>query len=247
MILKDISFSSPQENILFDDVLLFLAEQGQSGEVLRFWESAEYFIVLGKIGQVQQDIKMAAARGQHILVLRRSSGGGTVVQGKGCLNFSLVLDKAKHPEILTIHSSYRFILEKIVQSLKDIKIDAVFKPISDIATVNGEKKFSGNAQRRARKFILHHGTILYDFDLTKIETFLKIPEHVPTYRADRSHRDFVTNIAIAPDQFKKMCGQNFGVDRQEPTLTSEEKKCLAEFLRTKNISVALQDENFGFK
>ena len=57
MLLKDLTLNTPQENILYDDVLLHLAEQGQGGEILRFWESPEYFVVLGKISKEQEDIK----------------------------------------------------------------------------------------------------------------------------------------------------------------------------------------------
>ena len=49
MILKDITLSTPEENIVYDEVLLSLAEQGQEGESLRFWESSSLFVVLGRI------------------------------------------------------------------------------------------------------------------------------------------------------------------------------------------------------
>ena len=237
MIQKDISFLTPEENLLFDDVLLYLAEQGQSGEVVRFWECQQYFIVLGKISDAQKDIEWEAVRREGISVLRRSSGGGTVLQGKGCLNYSLILSKENRPEILMIHQSYRFILEKLVQTLRDLKMEVVFKPISDLATADGDKKFSGNAQRRSKKYILHHGTILYDFDLSKIEEFLKMPENIPPYRRGRLHRDFLTNIPIRPKQFKESYGQNLGVRRHENHLTQTEKECLDKFVKTKNIFV----------
>lgn len=237
MILKDISFPTPQENILFDDVLLSLAETGESAEVLRFWESADYFIVLGKMGAATKDIKWDAVHREGIFVLRRSSGGGTVVQGKGCLNYSLVLAKEKHPQLSTIPQSYRFILGRIVDVLNDLKVAAVFKPISDIAIADGERKFSGNAQRRSKRFILHHGTILYDFELVKIEDFLKLPEDIPVYRCSRSHRDFLTNINICPEAFKKRCAQNFGVTDAESKPKEVERVCLQRFLKTKDIIV----------
>jgi len=245
MIQKDISFLTPEENLLFDDVLLYLAEQGQSGEVVRFWECQQYFIVLGKISDAQKDIEWEAVRREGIPVLRRSSGGGTVLQGRGCLNYSFILSKENRPEILTIHQSYRFILEKLVQTLRDLKVEVVFKPISDLATADGDKKFSGNAQRRSKKYILHHGTILYDFDLPKIAEFLKMPENIPAYRGGRGHLDFVTNINISLDQFKKMCGQKFGVKRHENKLTNSEKDCLEQWRKVKNIFVSPKGKNFG--
>ena len=48
MIIKDISFKSPEENLLFDEVLLKMAEESEGQEFLRFWESEETFVVLGR-------------------------------------------------------------------------------------------------------------------------------------------------------------------------------------------------------
>src|SRR5262245_50689788 len=82
----DISFDTPEENIAYDEVLLSLAEEGKLGEVLRFWESSQTFAVLGRIGKAQEDLDLDALRKDGIKVLRRASGGGTVLQGKGVLN-----------------------------------------------------------------------------------------------------------------------------------------------------------------
>lgn len=196
MTLKDITFPSPEENIIFDDVLLQLAEEGVQGEVLRFWESSDYFVVLGRIGKESDDVRTEETQKDGIPVLRRSSGGGTVLQGRGCLNYSLVLSKDSDPSIADLRRSYQFILAKVVHALKTAGVDAVFYPTSDIALTDSKKKISGNAQKRLRRFILHHGTLLYDFDLERITRYLKMPAEVPDYRRGRSHADFVANMPV---------------------------------------------------
>ena len=237
MLSKDISFSTPAENILFDDVLLHLAEQGSSPEVLRFWESSEIFIVLGRTGKWEEDVYVDCVCKENIPVLRRSSGGGTVVQGKGCLNFTLVLSKKHHPDIPDLRKSYRFILGKITDALALLGVPAVFKPISDLAVVDGEKKFSGNAQHRGRNFILHHGTILYDFDLPLIEKFLKMPRDVPEYRRNRSHLEFVTNIGLKAVVIKEAIQKIFNVRGQEHSLNARESESLKNFLKNREVTV----------
>ena len=232
MLLKDLSFKTPEENILLDEVLLHLAEQEHQGQVLRFWESAQLFIVLGKTGVVEEDVWMDRVRQEKIPVLRRSSGGGTVVQGKGCLNFSLILSKQSHPALHDLRQSYSYILGKVIAALSSLNVDAVFKPIFDLALRASEKKFSGNAQRRARNFILHHGTILYDFDLSVIERFLKMPGKIPEYRRGRSHRDFVTNISCSAEDLKAALAHIFQVEKKESSLENQEETCLKEFLKT---------------
>jgi lipoate-protein ligase A len=235
MLLKDISFQTPQENILYDEVLLHLAGKEKSSEVLRFWESPELFVCLGRISKEEEDLKIKAIARDHIPVLRRCTGGGTVLQGKGCLNYSLVLSKERNPEIADLRKSYQSILNKVIAALKQINIEASFYPVSDIALSGDQKKISGNAQKRSKKFILHHGTILYDFDLQLIDRYLKIPKDVPEYRQGRSHLDFVTNVPVFAADIKTALMDVFGVDRREEHLDREENNCLQSFLNTKNV------------
>lgn len=238
MQLYDISFSTPAENILFDEVLLRLAEEQGAAPVVRFWEAHAPFIVLGRTGKVEDDLKGDEIKAAGLNVLRRASGGGTVVQGKGCLNFAVVLSKAVHPELADIRKSYRFILEKIIQALKLVGVDAVFRPICDLAvvvpekdsTVAAEKKISGNAQHRGKRHILHHGTILYDFDLSLIEKFLKMPREIPEYRRGRSHLDFLCNIDVPPVAIKAAIKKTFEVDAEHQALNFAQQECLKQFL-----------------
>lgn len=233
----DITFPTPQENILYDEVLLYLAEQGIEGESLRFWEFPEYFIVLGRIGKAEEDIALEEAVKNHIPVLRRYSGGGTVIQGKGCLNYNLVLSKEIHAPIADLRKSYEYILGKVISALKTLDIECVFKPISDIALAASEKKFSGNAQHRGKKFILHHGTILYDFDLSLIERYLKFPQSAPPYRRGRTHSEFVANVDRRAPAIKRALQDIFNAQQEETQPHPKRKEYLETFLHTKNPTV----------
>ena len=215
MILKDISLATPQENILYDEVLLQLAEEGKSDQVLRFWESKHYFIVLGRTCDENQDLKREKIIRDGIPVLRRSSGGGTVIQGPGCLNYSFILSKQKTPEIADLHQSYVYILNKVVSALNSLGRNCAFYPISDIALTQDRKKVSGNAQKRGRNCILHHGTLLYYFDLNKIEQYLNMPSDIPEYREGRNHLDFVANLELNASFIKKELQKSFSIQRVE--------------------------------
>jgi lipoate-protein ligase A len=63
-------------------------------------------------------------------------------------------------------------------------------------------KFSGNAQKRKKRFVLFHGTVLYNFDLSLISRYLKEPVRQPEYRQGRSHDRFLSNIDIEPYAFR---------------------------------------------
>src|SRR3989338_1271157 len=107
MIFKDIVLPTLEENILYDEVLFYLAEKEAAGESLRFWESSELGIVLGRIGKIEEDLKVEAILRDNVPVFRRTYGGGTVLQGPGCLNFSLVLAKDRDPRLNDLRKSYQ--------------------------------------------------------------------------------------------------------------------------------------------
>ncbi len=235
MILKDITLPTPEENILYDEVLLSLAEQGAQGEVLRFWESSRMFIVLGRIGKIEEDVFEEVARKDGVPILRRFSGGGTVIQGPGCLNYTLVLKKDRHPQLADLHKSYEYIFSRVVAALRTIGVEAEYKPISDLVLKASQKKFSGNAQHRGKNYILHHGTFLCGFGLPLVERYLKIPREMPEYRQSRSHREFVINLNISPAMVREPLIKEFSITSRGPILTPAEAELLQSFRKEKSV------------
>lgn len=201
MICLDLSLPEPVANLALDDALLEAAEKHGGGEVLRFWESSVPFVVMGAGSPSQSDVDLPACRGAEIPVLRRSSGGGTVVQGPGCLNYALVLDRQTRPELHSIDSTNRAVLQSVGRALGRLGIPAEQAGVSDLG-VDG-RKFSGNAQRRKKRHLLFHGTVLYGFDLSLIARCLREPERQPEWRALRRHDDFVRNLDLHPEDFKR--------------------------------------------
>src|SRR2546425_2938209 len=112
MTLLDLTLPTPAENLACDEALLDAAESGSGGEVLRFWESPEYFVVVGYANKVATEVNVAACEARGIPILRRCSGGGTVVQGPGCLNYALVLRITEESATRTISAANQFIMER---------------------------------------------------------------------------------------------------------------------------------------
>jgi len=71
MLFKNISFKTPEENISYDEVLFHLAEKNDSQEVLRLWESPDYFVVLGRISKEDEDVNSLNVKKDNIKVIRR--------------------------------------------------------------------------------------------------------------------------------------------------------------------------------
>lgn len=200
--LLDHSFPSPAENLACDEALLDLAEEHGGDPVLRFWESSAHFVVLGYANKAAVEANLEACRAAGVPVFRRCSGGGTVLQGPGCLNYSVVLRIGSSPELGSITGANRHVMERNRQAMsrllgREVRIEGH----TDLAL--GPRKFSGNAQRRKREWLLFHGTILFDFDLSLIPRLLRHPSLEPDYRAQRRHEEFVTNVPVSRDVLKE--------------------------------------------
>ena len=189
----DLTLAEPAANIACDEALLEEVEADfEPAECLRIWESHSHFVVLGHSNRIAAHVNIAACREQRIPILRRISGGGTVVQGPGCLNYALILRNDGRRKIREI---YQYVLERHCEILRESCRKAVrFEGISDL-TVNGFK-VSGNAQYRKSRAVLVHGTFLLQFDLSVIERLLPLPPEQPAYRANRPHNMFVTNLDV---------------------------------------------------
>jgi lipoate-protein ligase A len=205
------TLATAAENLALDEALLLEAEAGRGGEVLRIWEWPTPVVVLGSGCRLAEDVKEAVCERDQVPVLRRSSGGGTVLLGQGCLLFSLVLRLDRVPELGEIRSSYRYILGEIAGALRDKAPGIEAVGISDLA-VRG-LKFSGNAQQRKRDHLLHHGTLLYAFALEHVGAYLNTPERQPDYRRGREHHQFLCNLPLGREELIGRLRQAWGADR----------------------------------
>lgn len=191
----DIQQLCPAEFLAAEEALLDLCEGSDRPGFLTFWESPRYFVVLGYGKQLAQEVFEEECNRLTIPILRRTSGGGTVLQGPGCLNYSLVLPIAAAPELESITGANRYIMERTRRALAPLTAGSLdVKGHTDL-TLDG-LKISGNAQRRKRRCLLFHGSLLVDFDLSMISRTLKLPQLQPDYRLNRAHADFLTNFPV---------------------------------------------------
>jgi lipoate-protein ligase A len=245
MHLLDLTMPTPAENLACDEALLDWFEQGGGGAtggamlrapvqgdgMLRFWEPENYFVVVGYGNQVRTEVNVGACEADRIPVLRRCSGGGTVLQGPGCLNYSLVLKIEEDGPLHSITSANRFIMErnraalelKINPAKAGEKLKIAVRGHTDLAldprpsTLGSRLKFSGNSQRRKKHYLLFHGAFLLQFDIALIEKYLRMPSKEPDYRGGRSHKDFLMNLELSAASVKEALREAWGArDPFEP-------------------------------
>jgi lipoate-protein ligase A len=159
---------------------------------LRLWEWPAPAVILGAGCRLAGDVDEGNCRADGVPVLRRASGGGTVLLGEGCLVYSLVLAYDRCPALGEVGPSYAHILGRLRDALADVAPGIERAGISDLAAAG--RKFSGSAQQRKRRHLLHHGTLLYRFAAGRVGRYLQLPSRQPDYRRGRDHETFLGNL-----------------------------------------------------
>lgn len=189
----NLSLPLPAENLALDEALLELSE-ASGEEILRFWQSDEHFIVLGYSNKARLHADLERCADERVSVLRRVTGGGTVLQGPGCLNFALAL-KTGSPAHRSVTATNAYVLERHARALSRLLGKPVERRGETDLTIGG-RKISGNAQRRRSHAILFHGSFLLGLDLARMERLLPLPPLRPAYRLGRPHAGFVANLGL---------------------------------------------------
>ena len=230
----NLNLPSPAENLAGDEVLLDNCEAGHGEETLLFWEPRETFVVVGYANKVATEVNVAVCEAKRIPIFRRCSGGGTVVQMPGGLNYALILRITEDSPTRNITSANHFIMEKnraAIESLADqfkiqnSKFKISVRGHTDLCL--GDLKFAGNSQRRRKNFLLFHGTLLLDCDLSLVSELLQIPSLQPDYRASRSHTEFVTNLNLPAEKVKAALVAAWNADEELKNPPLEEISKLA--------------------
>ncbi len=201
MQLLDLSLPTPAENLALDEALLDERETNGGEGVLRFWETAAAFVVLGYVCKIADDVSAEECKTRGVPILRRSSGGGTVLQARGVLNYALILPIENGTPSENLTTTNAFVMQKTREALQPFVSEEIsIRGITDLSI--GDLKFCGNAQRRRRNWLLFHGAFLLDCDINLMSAILKLPPRQPDYRAQRTHADFVANLHLPAQEIK---------------------------------------------
>lgn len=202
------------EQLALDEALLEEAHEGVRTEtVVRTWMAAEHSVVLGSSSRAADELDLEACAAHGVRVLRRPSGGLSVVLGPGCLMWSVVTHHpAGPPPIDALHAA---MLDPLAAALRAAGRDVVRRGSSDLAIGHaaGGLKISGNALRVRRHGVLYHGTLLDAFDLGLIGRVLRHPPREPDYRAGRPHGAFVANLGLGAAPLAAVVRAAFNAER----------------------------------
>lgn len=156
MIQIETTSHDPFFNQAFED---YVFRTFREDEVLLLWRNRPA-VVVGCYQNICREVHVRALLEQNVPVVRRMSGGGTVYHDLGNLNYTLITGQSGALD-------YDRCLAPVLRALNALGVPAQKSRTCDM-TVDG-KKISGSAQKIANGRVLHHGTLLFDADLTRLD------------------------------------------------------------------------------
>lgn len=177
--------ADPTFNLAMEEHLYRSINEGHPGYFL-LWQN-EPSIIVGRFQNTAQEVNRSFVDERGIHVVRRISGGGAVYHDLGNLNYSFLVPKDdKAPFDFTRHA------RPVVDALATLGVRAEFSSRNDLV-IDG-RKFSGSAQHMDSRRLLHHGTLLFDSDLSVLAQALNVDSEKFTSKGFASVRSRVTNI-----------------------------------------------------
>ncbi|GLJ18677.1 hypothetical protein SUGI_0333140 [Cryptomeria japonica] len=147
-------------------------------------------IVMGISGKPEQLIEVEPALRDRIPVIKRFSGGGTVIVDGDTVFVTLICNQGAVPTLQLYPHPIMAWTEQFYAP--------AFRRIPDFRLREhdyalGDRKFGGNAQSITKGRWLHHTSFLWDYRAQNM-AYLKLPYRAPKYRLERSHSDFICSL-----------------------------------------------------
>src|ERR1700694_5433187 len=142
-------------HMALDEVLLNAVAAGKRPPLLRFWGWTEPTLVLGSNQAVANELDLAAVGRHGFTIVRRLSGGGTMLAEPGkTVTWSLVIPLEPPVAGMSFVESFAHLDRWAVETPRSLGVDAGYRPINDIVSPAG--KIAGAAQARRRGALVHH-------------------------------------------------------------------------------------------
>lgn len=170
---KDPFYNQAFEEFIFQTFL--------EDDIFFLWQNVTS-VVVGSYQNICREVHVETLRKLGIPVVRRMSGGGTVYHDLGNVNYTYITRQERLVD-------YDRCLQPVIDALNAIGVPARKNRTCDIAI--GERKISGSAQRVTGGRVLHHGTLLFQSDLTVLD-------QITTHHKNDCFRSKGTISAICP-------------------------------------------------
>lgn len=190
-----VKYSSPDVSLNLAAEYYFATEKPLGDEIFMLWQPRPT-IVVGSFQNIHEEVDVAYAVSHGIDIVRRLSGGGTVYQDNGSIQYAFIAQGDS--EI-----NFRRYLDPMIGALRELGINAEADGRNDICACG--KKVSGNAQYRVGDKTVHHGTLLFSADIGEMERATHPPKYKISSKSIKSVRERVVNMCTLTDKVKTPC------------------------------------------
>ena len=213
--------NDPFYNLAFEEY--FFKSETIEDAVLLLWQNGPS-VIIGRYQNTIEEINEDFIDENNINVVRRNTGGGAVYHDYGNLNYSFIVPSEEKK------IDFETFTKPVIDALKEMGIEAALAGRNDLV-VEG-KKFSGNAQYTYNGRLLHHGTLLFDADLSTLDKALKMKKGKIESKSIKSVRSKVTNLKpyfnedVDVNQFKEKLLEHFykAENLKEYKVAAEDRK-----------------------
>lgn len=227
-------FTDPYFNLASEEYLL----KHRKEYFIYLWINAPAVIV-GINQNTVQEVNLDYTTSHGIKVVRRQTGGGAVYHDLNNLCYTVIAPFRENVD------NYRRFTAPVIEYLNTLGVKAEFSGRNDIV-IDG-KKISGNAQTVSGGRIMHHGTLLFDTDMTALTFALKPNKLKTESKGIKSVRARVTNIKqylpdMTVEEFKNGLKEYFKKTCEEYVLN---KNDIAEIDKLVRDKYSLYEWNIG--
>lgn len=211
----------------------------KGGYFFYLWRNAPS-VIIGVNQNAFSEVNFSYTHSHGIKVVRRMTGGGAVYHDLENINYTVI---APHDETV---DNYKKFTAPVIEYLRTLGVNAEFSGRNDI-TVDG-KKISGNAQTVYDGRIMHHGTLLFNTDMSVLSDALKPNKLKIESKGIKSVRARVTNIydclpvKMSADEFLRGLCEFFKKDKEEYVLTEKDIEAIE---KLKNEKYSKYEWNVG--
>jgi lipoate-protein ligase A len=207
--------------------------RGEAANTLILNHPKEPFVNIGYHQIMEKEIDIEFARSRGFPLVRRSIGGGAILDGPWEQDYFIVVHRKSPESPASIPAFYEKFLRPIVHTLKKLGLAPQFRPPNDIL-VDG-KKISANGAVSIDDASILAGDILLDLPFELMSKVIKVPSEKFKDKLAKSMSEWLTSLSsqnIHTDLGKVMAAivegfeQELGVKFIKSTLLPQEKEYL---------------------